>query len=229
MPSRVVHHTDALPWLAAQGTLAGASFITSLPDVSGLPSLGLAGWRSWFIDAAEAVLRSTPDDGVAIFYQTDIKVDGTWVDKGFLCQLAAEREGSALLFHKVVCRMPAGKVSFGRPAYTHMLAFSRAIRDDVARSTQDVLPATGQMTWSQAMGVDACVAACRYILSHTQTRTVVDPFCGKGTVLAVANSLGMDAVGIELSRRRAQHARRLQVGPTGEKSAVGPVRSGDGG
>jgi tRNA G10 N-methylase Trm11 len=40
---------------------------------------------------------------------------------------------------------------------------------------------------------------------------VVDPFCGLGSALAVANALGMDAIGVELSRKRAEKARELKV------------------
>jgi len=45
-PTRIVHNADAIAWLQAQGKLAGASIITSLPDVSELPRLGLDGWRA---------------------------------------------------------------------------------------------------------------------------------------------------------------------------------------
>jgi tRNA G10 N-methylase Trm11 len=38
---------------------------------------------------------------------------------------------------------------------------------------------------------------------------VVDPFCGLGTILAVANEHGLDAIGVELSSKRARKARRL--------------------
>jgi tRNA G10 N-methylase Trm11 len=67
------------------------------------------------------------------------------------------------------------------------------------------------MTWSQAMGVEACRLACGYVLSHTSTRTVVDPFCGVGTVLAVANSMGLAAVGVEIVAKRARRARGLRI------------------
>jgi tRNA G10 N-methylase Trm11 len=39
----------------------------------------------------------------------------------------------------------------------------------------------------------------------------VDPFCGWGTVLAVANALGMDAVGVDLSARMCRRARVLDL------------------
>jgi hypothetical protein len=216
---RTIHNEDAVAWLARQPVWEGASVITSLPDVSEV-GMELPQWRAWFVDAAARIHSRCPPEGVAIFYQTDIKRDGTWVDKGYLCQQAAEREGSALLWHKVVCRRPPGTVTFGRPAWAHLLCFSRGLRVDLARSTADVLPDTGEMTWSRAMGLEACVAAVRWVLDNTRSHTIVDPFCGVGSVLAVANALGLDAVGVELSRRRARRARNLRV----ELPADGPPR-----
>ena len=61
--------------------------------------------------------------------------------------------------------------------------------------------------------VEACRLACRFVLEETSTRTVVDPFCGRGKVLAVANALGMDAVGVEIARKRAKQSRSLEVRP----------------
>src|SRR5262245_50224629 len=108
-PLREVHHADALEWLRALGgPLPGASYVTSLPDVCELPALSFTNWRAFFEDAAAAVLGATPDDGVAVFFQSDIRRDGRHVDKGYLVMHAAEREGSALLFHKIVCRRPPG-------------------------------------------------------------------------------------------------------------------------
>jgi hypothetical protein len=208
---REVFCEDGLAWLERHAPLTGCSLITSLPDVSGMPALGLAGWRAWFVAAAERVIEATPDEGVSIFYQTDIKWEGTWVDKSFLCHSAAERRGSALLWHRIVCRKPAGQNNFGRPAYTHLLCYSRGVRDRGPRAYPDVLPGTGAMTWSQAMGVDACRLACEYVLSHTLTRRIVDPFCGVGSVLAIANALGLDAVGVEIVKKRARKARHLQL------------------
>ena len=207
---RVVHCEDALPWLRARTPLAGCSVITSLPDVSGFPELTLAAWQRWFIDAAELCLRATPELGVTIFYQTDIKRDGTWVDKSYLCHRAAEACGSALLWHKIACRKPADQVNFGRPAYSHMLCYSQSLRPKAAPASPDVLSSVGEMTWSQAMGLEACRLACRYVLAHTATRTVVDPFCGHGTVLAIANALGLDAIGVERVAKRARKAKNMR-------------------
>lgn len=61
------------------------------------------------------------------------------------------------------------------------------------------------------MGVAACRVACAYLRDEVGARVVVDPFCGRGTVLAVANAMGMDAIGVELSAKRCRAARVLVV------------------
>lgn len=211
MPSRVVHTADANTWLAEQRFAPGTAVVTSLPDSSEVPSLGFEGWKAWFTDTAERLCRALPDESVAVFYQTDVKREGTWVDKSFLISLGADRAGSACLWHKVVCRAPAGLTTFGRPAYAHLLCFSRARRLEKAQSFADVLPRLGEMTWARAMGLEACEAIAHFLVKFTDTRTVVDPFCGVGTMLAVANAHGLDAVGVELSSKRAERARLLEL------------------
>jgi hypothetical protein len=210
-PGRTVHHGDALPWLRAAGTLVGASFVTSLPDVSELPALGLDGWRRWFDEAAVVTMESVPDEGVAIFFQSDVKRAGLWLDKGAMVSRAAERAGMGLLFHKIVCRKPPGTLTYGRASYSHLLGFARRLRPTLRRATPDVLPDGGIQPGAKSMGVLACVDACRFVLAETTTRTIVDPFCGFGTVLAVANALGLDAIGVDLSARMCKRARRLSV------------------
>ncbi|RKG71583.1 SAM-dependent methyltransferase [Corallococcus exercitus] len=214
---RTVYCEDALAWLEARPVLDGCSVVASLPDVSEFPSLTVPQWKDWFVGAAAKVLSRVPQDGVAVFYQSDVKKDGSWVDKGYLVSKAAEAAGCDTLWHKVVCRRTPGTVTFGRPAYSHLLCFSRGLKADAAKSTADVLPDPGEVTWTRGMGLNACLVACRFILEQTHTRTVVDPFCGHGTALAVANALGLDAVGVELSRKRARRARNLQATWTGSK------------
>ena len=116
------------PGCAAQGRIAGASVVTSLPDVSELPALGFDGWRRWFVDAARAAMGCVDDDGVAIFFQSDIRHHGVWVDKGALVAAAAVEARMTLLFHKIVCRLPPGTATAGRASYAHLLGFARGRR-----------------------------------------------------------------------------------------------------
>lgn len=208
-----MHQGDGVAWLREQALPAEHAIVTSLPDLVEVPSLGAEGWRSWFTDVAALACAQAADEGLVIFYQTDVKRDGRWVDKGYLVQAAAERAGSHLLWHKIVCRAPAGLVTFGRPAYAHLLCFSRALTFAPSQSSADVLPTMGEMTWPRAMGKDACDAVCRFLKKHTSCTTVVDPFCGVGTMLAAANAHGLDAIGVELSVKRAEKARTLGFAP----------------
>lgn len=63
------------------------------------------------------------------------------------------------------------------------------------------------------MGTRAAEVAMHAIRTMSpSTRTVVVPFCGIGTALAVANAHGYEAIGIEKNRKRAERARTLELG-----------------
>jgi hypothetical protein len=220
-PRRDVVQAEALGWLEAHPAEAGTSVITSLPDVSEVPELSFDAWRAWFIDAARRVIRWVPPDGVAVFYQSDIRRGGTWVDKGYLVARAADDEGAPLLWHKIVCRRPPGTVAYSRASYSHMIGVARVERPMPRAPGPDVLVGAGFMPWSKAMGVEACRLACRFLKDETPTRLVVDPFCGVGTALAVANRFGFDALGVDRSSRRCRAARklRLDAGPPGAEQS----------
>ena len=207
---RSVYCEDALRWLQTNGPIQGASLLTSLPDWSEFPGFTLRDWEQWFTDAAATVLQACPEDGVAVFCQTDIKHEGLWVDKSWLIGQAARAVNVSLLWHKVVCRVPVGSITFGRPAYAHLQCFSRGLRLSPGRSTADVVPG-GKPARSRGMGLEVCRLVCRFVREHTRSHTLVAPFCGTGLALAVAEQSGLQAVGIELSRKRARAAERMQA------------------
>ena len=211
MLNRTVYCEDALNWLQAKGITAGTSLVASLPDFSEFPSFTLEEWKNWFTSAALLILNTCPDDGVTVFYQSDIKHQGFWVDKSYLCQKAAEQAGQQLLWHKIVCRAPAGTTTFGRPSYSHLLCFSRNLQLDPGQSTPDVLAEMGDKAWERGMGLNACLMVARFIKDQTMARTIINPFCGLGSMLAAANAFELEAIGIERSPKRAEKARHLRI------------------
>jgi hypothetical protein len=184
--------------------------VTSLPDVSEV-GLSLPAWRQWFLEAVAQVTVAVPADSVAIFFQSDIKRDGAWVDKGALVVRAAEDAGARVLFHKIVCRRQPGLPTLGRPGYTHLIAVSRGLRCPDALGIPDIIVDAGPSLWVRAMGIRAAAVAVRFAREHARAQRIVDPFCGVGTVLAVANALGLPAVGVDKARRRCEDARALRV------------------
>ena len=74
---RIVFCTDAIEWLESETkeSLAGSSMVASLPDISEFTNYTLEKWKIWFETTASLIMSRTPDDGVAIFYQSDIKYE----------------------------------------------------------------------------------------------------------------------------------------------------------
>ena len=210
-PRRTIVHGEALAWLAEHPAEPGTSIITSLPDVSELAECDFEAWRAWFLRAAQAVLAWVPADGVAIFFQTDVLHRGVWIDKSFLVLSAAQASGQHLVWHKIVCRTAPGSASPGRAGYSHLLCLAREVRPAFRHALPDVLADAGFEPSHKAMGVEACALAVRFVLAETPARAIIDPFCGRGTALAVANALGLDALGVDRSARCCRAARNLSV------------------
>jgi hypothetical protein len=210
-PTRTIHCCDALDWLKNYQPQAGTVLVGSLPDFSEFPQYSLKEWQDWFTETAALILEKTNPEQAAYFFQSDIKHEGQWIDKAYLCQKAAEKVGSQLLWHKIFCRLPAGQPSLGRPGYSHLLCFSKSTLLNDPHPGADVVPSLGQKTWARGMGFEAC---CRIVQSAKESfhaHTLINPFCGHGSVLAVANAYGLHAIGIERSAKRAKKAQEMAV------------------
>lgn len=202
-----VHCADAIAWLEANELPKHAGIVTSLPDAVEFRHRDVDRWRPWFRDAARLVVARTPQSGAAVFYQTDVKRDGRWIDKATLVHEAAAAAGAHLVWHKIVCRAPAGTATHGRPGYAHLLCFARERLDDADRASPDVLPQHGAMLWPRGMGLDAARFAVGWLHEIAGVDTIVAPFCGLGTALIAARERRLAGIGIEQNARRAERAR----------------------
>ena len=77
----------------------------------------------------------------------------------------------------------------------------------------DIITDAGRQPWVRAMGVRAAAHAVRFARDQAGAKIIFDPFCGVGTVLAVANRLGLDALGVEKAKKRCEQSRQLVVTP----------------
>jgi tRNA/tmRNA/rRNA uracil-C5-methylase (TrmA/RlmC/RlmD family) len=75
----------------------------------------------------------------------------------------------------------------------------------------DVIADAGRSLWIRAAGVRATAHAVRFARDQAGAKLVFDPFCGVGTIPAVANALGLDALGVELAKKRCEQAREQIV------------------
>jgi DNA methylase len=208
LPRRLVFCADALEWMPRhEGQFA---VITSLPDAleAGFTAeqwgRDLERWRGWFIAAARFAMLCAAPEAPAIFYQTDRKADGALISKPRLLQAAAEPIGARLLWHKIALRGRENSVDLFRPSYCHLMAFSQ--KGSSGKATADVFE-RGKLLYKNAMGMTAAEVACNH--AGKSGRAILDPFCGQGSVLAIANRLGFDSVGIDLDPEQCEKAARL--------------------
>lgn len=162
-----------------------------------------------------------------------------WLDKSHLASIAADRSGMTLVWHKLVlCNKTMEKRSSGKPSYSHLLCYSKNGCRGCCESieykniTEKALalhcgcpPVThkasyfsipdifhrGEMLWVRGIGLDCCYAGVMFLRDIAKATKIIDPFAGVGTVLAMANALGVDAVGVEISSKRCRKARNITV------------------
>ena len=214
---RLVICADAVNWLESSEELLTGSVFTAIPDVKDVVQFNSMKniteravlYRQWFTRIVHAIFKRLPDGQVAIFSQTDAKfidTDGQvleWIDKSHLCSTVASQHHCTLLWHKIALNGDA-EVGQYRPAYTHLLCYGKRFTYHTSLfRTPDVLD-RGLMTWQKATGLDSCILGIAFLCFVVHTPMVVSPFCGHGTVLSVANYFGLQALGIEISPKRAR-------------------------
>jgi hypothetical protein len=99
----------------------------------------------------------------------------------------------------------------GRPGFTHLIAVSRAMKCPDILPIPDIVTDAGRSLWIRAAGVRATAHAVRFARDQVGARLIFDPFCGVGTIPAVANALGLDALGVELAKKRCEQSREQTV------------------
>ena len=88
-----------------------------------------------------------------------------------------------------------------------MLCFTK--EGKVGKLLPDVIY-SGEKTYTHAFGVESVSLSVDYVKSQG-VKKIVDPFCGSGTTLAVANKMGLDAIGVDISKEACEMARKLKI------------------
>ena len=197
---------DALVWLKGNRDLG--SIITSLPDMEETQHKDLGAYMDWFGDAAQQCFRSASEGHPIIFYQTDRLYKGRRLSKAFMLMTTAQSEYRELIWHKIILRRGVGKTDLRRPGYAHLLCFGD-IKVKPGRPTPDVMRAGG-VVYPNGSDIGAATAALQMALAHG--KAMVDPFCGRGTIPALAESMGFtEIIGVDIDPKQVEAARALRL------------------
>lgn len=228
-------HAEALEWLAAQKEDGGfpekSCVVTSLPDWSELKKgqkMPLTQYLQWFQKALSLIFSCCRENTLVIFLQTDIMSGGQWIDKAALICKEAEAAKATLLWHKItfdpeVVNLPRCGLSAD---YSHLLCFITSTepgRSVYRRCDVPDLMCRGRKVYAQGMGIEAMARVLQWVQLSTEVRLVIDPFCGRGTVLALANDLGLPALGVDVDVACARAAERLDLEKLSRSETVQPV------
>jgi hypothetical protein len=183
------------------------AIVTSLPDANDL------GWpidryERWFRQMALLCLGHVKEDGTCVFYQTDRRHRGRILSKATILVELAGEAGHRLLWHKIVLRKQPGRIDLYRPGYSHLLAFSR--RMTPGQATPDVFEPDDGLH-PNGMNLNATRWVVQYVARQAGRDLLIDPFCGEGTVIALAEHSFSRVVGIDKNARCVARATRLRL------------------
>ena len=196
---------DSFEWLPAHGDQG--SVLTSLPDASEIGIEDLGEYEKWVRRAATECFRSASKGCPVIFIQTDRRKGGRQFSKASLLMNIAAEQGWFLLWHKIELTAEVGKSSLYRPTFRNMVCFGRG-KMSAGQATADVVPRSKPL-YDMAFSFDAA-RACLEFCKEFSNR-VLDPFCGYGTTLHVAEELGMDSVGVDIDEKCCEKARNFKA------------------
>lgn len=200
MPVEIVC-ADALEWL--RGNRGRGAIVTSPPDAEEIGA-DVEHWSTWFGKALRGCFDAA-DGAPVVLYVTDRLAYGMRASKAQIALEAAHEAGEPLVWHKIALRRGVGKIDLRRPSFTHMLAFGHVT---AGQATPDVIE-RGDMLYPNATGLVAARLMVEFAMRHS--RCIVDPFCGQGTIPAVAAALGADAIGVDIDPDQCEKARALRL------------------
>ncbi len=195
---------DAFEWLLDPANQGLGPVVTSPPDAAEI-ELAITEWVPWFRKALVASLVAA-DPHPAVFYVTDRKYERVWHSKAQMVHDAAQRYGYRVLWHKIALRRDVGAVDLHRPGYSHLIAVGGP-GTGPGVATPDVFH-RGPVLYSNGMGTRAAFRAVTWA-KEAGHEWVVNPFCGRGTVLAAAYAVGLNSVGIDNDPAQCRYAEEV--------------------
>lgn len=195
---------DSLKWLATQKELPNV--ITGICDLDET-TMDFNNYIKFFNKIAELIFKKLSKDGYAIFTQTDRKYNKEWIDKSYILTKCAYKYGLKLVWHKIILNRAVGGTDLFRPTYSHILCYT--YNGTSGAATPDVLNIS-ERSYKNGTPLAAAELCIDFIKKYNKKNTdIIDPFVGQGTIVALANKMGLNAIGIDIDSEQAKKAEKL--------------------
>lgn len=205
--SRKIITADSLEWLSTQKDGSIPNVITGICDLDEI-DMDVNEYIKFFNKIGTLIFQKLNPAGYAIFIQTDRKYQREWIDKSYMLTDLAYKHGYKMVWHKIVLHRDVDKTDLHRPCYAHMLCYTKTGTSGAA--TPDVIPVSGRL-YKNGTPIEAAVRAVEFVKRYTKAGPyILDPFVGQGTIPAVANAFGLNAVGIDIDATQAAKAEKME-------------------
>lgn len=196
---------NSLTWLAKQKNHSLGNVITGIPDLDETPYT-MVKYEQFIKKILTLIFKKTRKDGYCLFMNTDRKFQKNWIDKSYWIQKVADSVKIPLKWHKIILLRKVNSTHIQRPTYQHYLCFS--YEGGPGEATPDVFTC-GQKAYSNASCPKGVTHAVNFVKRYSKSEQVVDPFVGRGTVLKIAQSKGLNGIGIDIDPEQCQQTRLL--------------------
>eukprot|EP01111_Echinosteliopsis_oligospora_P014565 TRINITY_DN5509_c0_g1_i2.p1 TRINITY_DN5509_c0_g1~~TRINITY_DN5509_c0_g1_i2.p1 ORF type:complete len:220 (-),score=46.83 TRINITY_DN5509_c0_g1_i2:18-677(-) len=180
------------------------SIITTIPSHEESKIDDFFEWKKWFVDMCASLLEHIPLSECVLLFQPDIKIINEkgyqeWVDTAYMCNRACDSVPSCrLVFHKIISNhvnitdYSTNIYKDKRVGYIHLMCY-RKQTDDHEEQFADVV---ANNTCCDGVNFESIILAVKYA-KHIGSRCIIDPFCRRGDILAVANYFGLNSIGLQ--------------------------------
>lgn len=204
--SRQIICEDALKWLRTVPIASIPNVVTGICDMDEI-GLDLAEYEKFFGTVANLIFQRMDPHGYAIFIQTDRKYQRAWLDKSHALSSIAYNNGFKMIWHKIVLHREVDSTDLHRPTYAHMVCYSK--EGSTGAATPDVIPVSKRI-YKNGTPFEAAKRAVDFVrINNKKNPLIVDPFVGQGTIPAIANKMGLDAIGIDIDPQQCEKAEKF--------------------
>lgn len=191
MADRRVDVADAFGWLP---TVTGLGPVVAYPPERIDLDPATQEYGLFYMGVVDACMEAAGPNPFVLF-TVDRLAQGRWWSKEHLFG------SEGLVWHRIYLTQAVGSVNLRRPTYTHGYAFGAR----PGKRRPDVVLATTR-NWERGLQVEAAADAIDWLAEVAPAGPIINPFCGKGTILKAANDTGRDAYGCDTDGDRVAAA-----------------------